>query len=636
MIMNKYQQILTKYWGYTHFRPLQEDIIRSVAEDGKDTLGLLPTGGGKSIIFQVPALAKDGICLVITPLIALMKDQVENLKRRNIKATVVYSGMSKHEIDTALDNCIYGDYKFLYLSPERLSTEMFLARLPKMKVNLVAIDEAHCISQWGYDFRPSYLKIIEIRNYLPTVPFLALTATATPEVVDDIQDKLGFKQKNVFKKSFERKNLVYIVREVEDKYKYLLNIATKTQGTGIVYVRNRRKTKEIADFLRKNQISADYFHAGLTDTEKDFKQNNWKTGRCRVIVSTNAFGMGIDKPNVRFVVHFEMPDSLEAYFQEAGRAGRDENLAYAVLLYHDSDRLNLEKNLSESFPDIPTIKKVYHFLGNYFQLPIGSGKGHVFDFHIADFATKYSMPLLTAYNALKFLQSDGYIEITDEVNSPSKIFFTIERDNLYKFQVANSKYDFFIKLLLRIYSGVFSDYVNIDEQLIAKKANTTVETVIQYLKKLSQVGVINYIQQKNTPFLIYTEERLDDANLRISQEYYNKRKESAVKRIENALMYATSSTKCRSMMLLTYFGETTAERCGQCDICKKRNELEMSKFEFDKILGEVKNTIKHEPQTLEIVVDSINYNHEKVLKVIRWLLDNEKVRYTDDNKLVWE
>jgi len=633
--LNIYRQILTKYWGYSDFRPLQEDIILSVGDEKKDTLGLLPTGGGKSIIFQVPALALDGICLVITPLIALMKDQVENLKKRDIKAAAIYSGMTRHEIDITLDNCIFGNFKFLYLSPERLHTEIFLARLPRMKVNLIAIDEAHCISQWGYDFRPSYLKIAAIREYLPNTPFLALTASATTQVVEDIQEKLKFKEKNTFKKSFERKNLVYVVREVEDKLKYLIKIVQSTPGTGVVYVRNRKKTKEIAEFLRKNNITADFYHAGLNETDKDHKQNQWKTGKCRIIVSTNAFGMGIDKPDVRFVVHMDLPDSLEAYFQEAGRGGRDEKKAYAVLLYHVSDKIQIEHNFESSFPEIKTIKNIYHALGNYFQLPIGSGKEQTFDFRIDDFATKYNFPVVVVYNALKFLQTEGYLEMTDPINSPSKIFITIDRDDLYKFQVANPKFDSFLKLILRNTAGVFSDYSTISERALAKQTNSSEDIIVQYLKKLDQLGIINYIPQKNTPYIFYTEERLDEKSLIISKEYYDKRKKTAYERMINVLLYAESSTKCRSQILLNYFGEKNAERCGQCDVCKKRNELDLSRFEFDLILEQIKNALRKNIMTVEELVDIQKIEHEKVLKVIKWLLENEKIAYTDDKKLKW-
>lgn len=633
--MNKYQQILTKYWGYANFRPLQEDIIRSVADDNKDTLGLLPTGGGKSIIFQVPALSKPGICLVVTPLIALMKDQVENLAKRKIKAAAIYTGMTKHEIELTLENCAFGDFKFLYLSPERLGTELFLAKLKSMKVNMIAIDEAHCISQWGYDFRPSYLQIADIRNHLPDIPILALTATATEEVVDDIQEKLHFKEKNVFRKSFERKNLIYIVRTVEDKLRYLLKIVNTNQGSGVVYVRNRKKTKEIALFLLQNKISADYYHAGINTEEKDLKQEKWKKGQTRIIVSTNAFGMGIDKSNVRFVVHMDLPDSLEAYFQEAGRGGRDEKTAYAVLLYNDNDKNKLEKSIVDSFPEKEKIKSIYNALGNHFQIPIGSGKGQSYDFNIGEFASKYTIPIITIYNCLKFLQKEGYIEYTEDVFNPSKVFFTINRDDLYRFQVANAQFDAFIKLVLRTYTGLFSQYVNIDEKYLAKKTNTKVEIIYKYLQNLAKHKVINYIPQRKTPYIIFTEERLDEKNLRIEKENYDVLKNRYIKRIEAVLNYATSTAKCRSKILLEYFGEKNAVRCGNCDICRKRNELELSRYEFDLILDKIKNLLRGKTFKIEEVFEICTEPETKVMKVIQWLIENDKIKYTEKMELTW-
>jgi len=634
--VNKYQQILTKYWGYSNFRPLQEDIIKSVADEGKDTLGLLPTGGGKSIIFQVPALAKTGICLVVTPLIALMKDQVENLAKKEIKAAAIYTGMTRHEIELTLENCIYGNTKFLYLSPERLNTELFLVKLPKMNVNLIAIDEAHCISQWGYDFRPSYLQISEIRKHLPDIPILALTATATPEVVEDIQEKLQFKVKNVFQKSFERKNLIYIVRTVEDKMRYLLKIVKTNPGTGVVYVRNRKKTKEIALFLLQNNVSADYFHAGLNPEEKDRKQEQWKSGKIRIIVSTNAFGMGIDKSNVRFVVHMDLPDSLEAYFQEAGRGGRDEKTAYAVLLYNDNDRVKLEKSVDDSFPDKEKIRSIYNSLGNFFQIPVGSGKNQTYNFNIGEFASRYTIPILTIFNSLKFLQKEGYLEYTEEIFNSSKIYFNINRDDLYKFQVANANFDAFIKLLLRTYTGLFSIYVNIDEKYLAKKTNTSVDVIYKYLQNLAKHKVINYIPQRKTPYIIFTEERLDEKSLSISKDNYDELKKRYISRINAVINYATSTAKCRNEILLQYFGETETVRCGNCDICRKRNELELSKLEFDLILEKVKTLLRGgNAYKIEDIISITNEKEEKVLRVIQWLQENNKIIYNNKMELTW-
>ncbi len=633
--MNKYQQILAKYWGYPNFRPLQEDIIRSVADDKNDTLGLLPTGGGKSIIFQVPALASEGICIVVTPLIALMKDQVDNLKKRNIKATAIYSGMTKHELDVAFNNCIYGNTKFLYLSPERLNSELFIIRLQEMNVNLIAIDESHCISQWGYDFRPSYLSIAKIREYVPNVPFLALTATATIDVVDDIQEKLEFKEKNVFRKSFERKNLVYIVRNVEDKFKYLLKIATKTKGSGIVYVRNRKRTKEIANFLTENNISADFYHAGIDAKFKDYKQDQWKTGKCRIIVSTNAFGMGIDKSNVRFVVHIDLPDSLEAYFQEAGRGGRDEKTAYAVLLYNKNDKINIKKRIKNTFPERNTIKRTYNALANYYQIPVGHGKGLVYDFNIRDFAQKFKLSILQTYSCLKFLQKEAYVDITEELNNSSKVMFIVSQPELYKFQVANANFDGFVRMMLRTYSGIFSDYIKIDESFLARKTQTKLELIYNYLQKLDQLNIIKYIPQKKTPLIIFTKERLDNKNLKISKDNYEDRKNRYLNRVDAVLKYASKDNKCRSQKLLSYFGETDSYRCGQCDVCRRRNELNLSKYEFDIILIDIKKILKQSQLSVDGLIDNMNHDGKKVIKVIKWLLENDKIRYTIEKKITW-
>ncbi len=632
--MNKYEQILIKYWGYSKFRPLQEDIIRSVME-GKDTLALLPTGGGKSITFQVPAMSKDGICIVITPLIALMKDQVENLHKRNIKAISIYSGMTKNEIDIALGNCIYGSVKFLYISPERISTEIFKTRVKHMNVNLIAIDEAHCISEWGYDFRPSYLKISELREMVPDIPFLALTATAIPKVVDDIQEKLNFQEKNVFQKSFERKNIVYLVREIEDKNKYLIETINKVNGSGIIYVRNRKSTRETAEFLLKNNISADYYHAGLNHESRSTKQNEWKVGKIRVMVSTNAFGMGIDKSDVRFVIHLDLPDNIEAYFQEAGRGGRDEKKAVAVLLYNNSDKLKAEQRIERSFPEIKDIKAIYQALGNYFQIPFGGGKNISYDFIISDFAKNFNFNVMTIHSSLRFLQREGYIELTDELNSMSKLHFVTGRDDLYKFQIANAKFDGFIKLVLRSYTGLFSDYVNIDERSLAKKANVNIEVVYKYLNHLKSIGILNYIPQKKNPFIVYTEERLDDKSLHISKENYEFRKTKYIERINAMLHYASSDNKCRSQILLSYFGEKNPDRCGQCDVCTRRNELDLSKYEFDLILDKIKKQLQFNLISMEDLVSNADKNKEKALKVIQWLLDNNKIIKDTQDLFTW-
>ncbi|MDR0660978.1 MAG: RecQ family ATP-dependent DNA helicase [Prevotellaceae bacterium] len=632
--MSTFLQILQKVWGYSGFRPLQEDIIRSICE-GQDTLALMPTGGGKSITFQLPALAKEGICLVITPLIALMKDQVESLKAKGIKALAIHSGMDTREISVALDNCIYGDYKFLYLSPERIGTDIFRQRVQKMNVCLITVDEAHCISQWGYDFRPSYLKIVELRDLIPYAPIAALTATATPIVADDIMDKLRFKRKNLLKTSFERKNLAYIVRKTDDKPKYLLKIAAKTPGSGIVYVRSRKQTKEISELLQKSGFSADFYHAGLTPELRSQRQDSWKWGKTKIIVATNAFGMGIDKPDVRFTVHMDVPDSIEAYFQEAGRAGRDGQPAYAVLLYNDADRTKADQRIRVEFPPLETIKKVYQAVCTYLNIPFGAGKNISYDFNLSSFAIAYKIHTLTAYSALQILQREGYLELTDEMNNPSRVMFTTGRDELYKFQVNHADLDAFIKLLLRAYSGLFSEYVRISEEVLAKTANISLDMVYTNLKTLSRLHIISYIPRKKTPVLFFNEERLEDANLRISNESYAKRKQRQEERIAQMLEYSSSTSKCRSQLLLAYFGETATYRCGICDVCKERNEIGLSTYEFDLILDEIKKALHERTLKLNELVDNVQQKTDKTIKVIRWLLDNGKLIQQENGVLTW-
>lgn len=635
MNIEPYRQILTKYWGFTSFKPLQEDIIRSVAE-GKDTLGLMPTGGGKSITFQVPALAKEGICLVITPLIALMKDQVNRLNSLEIKSLAIHSGMSAEEIDIAIENCIYGDYKFLYISPERISTRIFQTRLPRLNLNLVAVDEAHCISQWGYDFRPSYLKIASIRGLISkTVPFLALTASAIPQVTDDIMQKLEFKEKNVLKTSFERKNISYLVRKAEDKGTYLVKTLNKVAGSGVVYVRSRKRCKEVAELLVANGISADFYHAGLPVELRDKKHTSWTTGETRVIVATNAFGMGIDKAEVRFVIHWEMPDSIEEYFQESGRAGRDNKPAYAVLLYSKSDKSRLEDSLRRKFPPVEKIKDIYEALCNYLLVPQGAGKDNVFDFSMSDFVSKYRLPVIETYNSLTFLQREGYIEFTEEINNPSRVHFTVGRDDLYKFQVANESFDGFIKLLLRSYTGMFTEFVAINEDDLSKKSALTRDAVYRFLVKLSSLNIIKYIPGKKTALVIFTEERLERKALMISPENYQQVKEKHIIRVNKMIDYADYNTRCRSVTLLDYFGEE-ADRCGICDVCRERNELDLSKYEFDLILDEIKELVGDQKYDAQELVSRIGLPEDKVVRVLRWLLDHNKIIIDDKHLLVWK
>ncbi len=516
---------------------------------------------------------------------------------------------------------------------ERLGTELFRARVQKMNVNLIAVDEAHCISQWGYDFRPSYLQIAAIRELLPNVPVLAVTATATPEVAQDIMAKLKFAKPNLLQKSFERRNLVYVVRRTEDKQKQLLKICNNIPGTGVVYVRNRRSTQEIAELLMQNNISADFYHAGLSTEERNRRQADWKSGAIRVC--TNAFGMGIDKPDVRFVVHIDLPESVEAYFQEAGRGGRDEKTAYAVLLYNEADKLNLQQRFRVAFPPMDVIRKVYQDIYNYYNLPYGAGKGTTHDFSLMDFSVRYHVHSLTAHSALQCLERDGYLEITDELNNPTRIMFTVGREELYKVQVDNVELDLFIKLLLRLYTGLFSNFSGIDEQHIAKISGSSVAEITGRLMQLSRMHLIAYIPRKRTPLIIFNEERLDEKNLRISQENYRIRMERYEERMNAMLHYADSTTRCRSQLLLNYFGETNSYRCGRCDVCTARNELELSTYEFDHILTQIKQIINENDFTIAQCIDAIKGNNNKAVKVLRWLMENGKTHETKDGTLCW-
>ena len=632
--MNIYQQILIRYWGYPDFRPVQEDIIKSVAA-GHDTLGLLPTGGGKSLTFQVPTLAGEGMCLVITPLIALMKDQVEKLVQKGIKAMAIHSGLSREEIDIGLNNAIFGNYKFLYVSPERLSTDIFRIRLPQMNLSLVTVDEAHCISQWGYDFRPSYLKIAELREVVPGIPFLALTATATGRVITDIQEKLQFREKNVLRASFVRENLVYTVKQVEDKDHYLVDLLHHLNGSGIVYARSRKKTRDLANLLRQEKISCDYYHAGLPQESRNRKQSEWMTGHIRVIIATNAFGMGIDKPDVRFVVHVDVPDSIESYFQEAGRAGRDGKTAHAILLYSPSDKKSLEQRVRMNYPEIDEIKQIYRAVGNYYQIPVGTARNKVFDFNVADFAARYKLSIMTIYSSLKFLQMEGYLELTEEIYNPSKLKFLVSRDELYKFQIANVDFDAFIKLVLRTYTGLFSDYITIYEESLANQAKVKPELIIQYLKRLASMGIIRYLPQKKTPVIIFTEERLDVKSLHISKEHYLDRKKEYVERLDTLMEYASGTSRCRSLFLLAYFGEKGQEKCGQCDVCLRDQQLDVNKYEFDGAVEQARTLLRAGPLPLDDLVKELALPREKSLIVIRWLLDHNRILRGLDERLSW-
>ena len=625
-----FHKILRDYWGYASFRPLQEEIMQSVWE-GRDTLGLMPTGGGKSMTFQVPVMAMKGICLVVTPLIALMKDQVDNLRERGIKAAAVYSGMSRDEIITTLENCIFGDFKFLYVSPERLSSDIFMVKLRAMDVCLLVVDESHCISQWGYDFRPSYLKISGIREQLEGVPVLALTATATREVVNDIQEKLHFREKNVFRTSFARENLSYVVRSADNKMSELVHILQTVPGKSIVYVRSRKQTKEIAQSLRKAGISADFFHAGLSYEDKIFKQNAWKVGAQRVIVSTNAFGMGIDKGDVRTVIHMDLPNSLEEYFQEAGRAGRDGERSYAIILYTKADSTKLRKRITDAFPDRDFITRVYEALGNYFQVAVGAGYNDVYDFSLHEFCLPYQLPFLQTHHALKILELAGYIEYTEEIDMRSRLQFLIYRDELYSLHLDKAT-DELLHTILRNYTGVFSDDVYIDESLLAARTGKSRKEVCELLISLSRMRYIRYIPQKKTPFIVFTTSREETHFVSISRAVYEERKKRFEKRIHSMIDYVEETGVCRSSMLLVYFGENNSKDCGHCDVCLKKNESGLSNYEFHRIGDKLKEVMQnHGSRRLNDLVDSVaGENSEKVILVLRFLIDAGELWLSDD------
>lgn len=631
--MADYLKILKQYWGYDHFRGIQEDIIRSVGE-GKDTLGLMPTGGGKSITFQVPALAQEGLCLVITPLIALMKDQVRNLRERGIKATAVYSGMTREEILIALENCIFGNYKFLYISPERLGTEIFQIKLRSMHVSLITVDESHCISQWGYDFRPAYLKIADIRQLLPGVPVIALTATATPEVVKDIQERLQFRQENVFRMSFERKNLAYIVRHTEDKEGEMLHILQRVNGSSIVYTRNRKKTKEIALLLNRNHITATFYHAGLSDETKDLRQKAWLKGEYRVMVATNAFGMGIDKPDVRLVIHADVPDSPEAYFQEAGRAGRDGMKAYAVLLFCPRDKITLKQRISDTFPEKDYIRKVYEDINFYYQMAMGDGLGCTFAFNLDEFCHNFKHFPVQTDSALKILTRAGYLEYTDEQDNASRIMFTLTKEELYRIHEQNADTEKLIRILLRTYTGLFTDYAYINEELLAKRSGLSRSQIYETLLFLTRQHILHYIPGKKTPYIIYTRERQETDRIYLSKEVYEERKESYRRRIEAMIEYAESENKCRSRMLLHYFGEKNEHNCGQCDVCLQHHHSGLKQSQFDEISHQILSLLKSSPLTPQELKLQTQAPEEQVTKVIAYLLSEEIIRQENGQLLL--
>jgi len=602
---------------------MQEEIVDHVIA-GNDTLALLPTGGGKSICFQVPAMVMKGVCIVITPLIALMKDQVQNLKKIGIPAAAVYSGMHYQEMELAYNHAAFNKLKFLYVSPERLVTDRFIEMIKRINVNLLAIDESHCISQWGYDFRPPYLRISEVRPYIPKVPVLALTATATPEVVEDIQQKLKFVDGKVFQTSYERKNITYNLIDDADKYGVLYRLfRTLQQGSGIVYVRNRKRTREIADWLSSRGISSTYYHAGLDAKLRDQRQQSWMFGKFKVMVATNAFGMGIDKPDVRMVAHMDLPDSLEAYFQEAGRAGRDGKQAHTYLIVSDLDIKNLKETFESSFPPLKQIRAVYEALGNYLQLPVGSGKDQRFDFELALFSRTYNFSILETFSSLRLLEKEGLIALSEPENTSSKIFIRSSREDLYRFQIEQPAYDGFIKFLLRNFPGVLSDFVTINETQIGSKLQISSQQVSSMLQKLHDFQFLSYTPRKEKPQIVMVSERLSANDIQLSSEVYALRKESAAKRIQAVIDFVRNSETCRSIQLLAYFGEKHRKRCGKCDVCLQRNAVSVSDMVFQKVRNKLLEMASSRPVPIFEAANAVEgVDDKKVLEVIRWLTDN--------------
>ena len=621
---DKYLQILKQYWGFDNFRGIQRDIVESIGS-GKDTLGLMPTGGGKSITFQVPALAQEGVCIVITPLIALMKDQVQHLRNRGIMASAIYSGMSRPEIVTTLENCILGDTKLLYVSPERIASPLFITKLGHMKVSFITVDEAHCISQWGYDFRPSYLHIADIRRLKPDAPVLALTATATHQVIDDIQDRLSFSQKNVFRMSFERKSLAYVVRETEDKIGEMTHILQTMKGCSIVYVRSRKQTKEISDLLNKNNISATFYHAGLEPRVKDERQKLWSNDEVRVMVATNAFGMGIDKPDVRMVIHITAPSSIEAYFQEAGRAGRDGQKAYAVLLHQKSDNAKLRKRIDETFPDKEYIREAYNHIAYYYQIATGSGAGYTNLFDIDRFCRNFHHFPTLLLSALKILQRAGYIECDMDPDASCRLMFLVDRDKLYRIPSASENEERLLNMLLRTYSGLFTDYAYIDDELLAHRAGLTRQQVYLIFKSLNQRHIIHFIPQRKLPTITYTIDRVDGDQLILGPDVYDDRKEQFTKRIEAVIAYANNQDQCRSRQLLAYFDEQRTTDCGMCDVCidhkRQQNSEQRVHVAQEKIMQLLADGQQHDVKELT----SLQLHADDLREALGMLIDEEKI-----------
>lgn len=629
------KDILRQYWGYTQFRSLQEEIINS-AISGKDTIALLPTGGGKSLCYQLPGLMNEGITIVISPLIALMNDQVASLKKRNIKAVAVTSAMRNKEIDIALDNCIYGSYSFLYLSPERLNSPLFQERLSRMNVKLIAVDEAHCISQWGYDFRPAYLKISQIREIQPQAPVMALTASATEQVVKDIAEKLLLKNPQIFKKSFTRKNLSYVVLQEEDKPKKLLEILTKVKGTSIIYARSRRQTEELSKYLRSQGISADFYHAGLAADERNAKQKAWMANLVRVMVSTNAFGMGIDKPDVRVVIHVDMVENPETYYQEAGRAGRDGKKAYAVILVNANDIYRTDQKINLQFPELSFIQKSYEKLGNFFQLAVGSGKDNVFPFSLSEFCNHNHIPLIPTYYALKILERNEYITLAEFVNQPSKIKISVDQHYIYEYQVQHEQYAPLIELLIRSYARLFDDYVTISEFQIAKRLNKTEEEIKKQLHFLTENSIIDYIPHNRDSSITFIQARVPIKELMISKATYIDQQQITIQKWEQMKLYVKNNAICRSKTLVSFFDEWDAISCGVCDVCLQRKKIGISQNEFSLLVQEIKDVLSRHPLQLDGLVNRLQHHKEKhVAEAIRWLAD-QKNMFKSDNLYHWK
>lgn len=621
-------QILDKYWGFKQFRPLQEDIIKSVLE-GRDTLGLMPTGGGKSLTFQIPTLAMEGIAIVVTPIISLMKDQVDNLISRRIKATYLHAGLSVTENRKVMEKCLNGNYKFLYVSPERLENKNFIDRIKRLNVCLIVVDEAHCISQWGYDFRPSFLNIAKLRKVFPSAPVLALTATATAVVVDDIQDKLEFKAHNVFKKSFVRSNISYVVRKTTEKVSELIHIMKSVPGSGIVYVRSRKRTKIISDELKRNGISADYYHAGLNIEEKEDKQNKWKNDEIRVIVATNAFGMGIDKPDVRLVVHVDVPNSLEEYYQEAGRAGRDGKRAYAVMLVMQTDKALLKRHISEAFPEKDFIKKVYERTGNFLEVAVGEGYGQMLDFNFNLFCRTFNLPVLPTHNALRILSQAGYIEFIEEIETQSRVMILANKEQLYNIPTVTPRADEVLQAILRTYSGLFADYVFINEDVISYRYNLPQSTIYDALIELTKLHILHYIPRKRTPYVIYTTSREEPQYLRIPKVIYEDLRRRMEQRVDAVLTYCYDDKICREKYLVEYFGEQAAHRCGHCDTCielrKRENHSAQDVQEGILYMTQIR------PRTLKELVATLSFPKDEVIDMVSFLVDEGFIKHLDND-----